>query len=265
MYAFDYQRPQSVADAAQLLSSRPDAKVLAGGHTLLPAMKLRLANPGTIVDLSRVSELRGIEKRGSGLAIGAMTTHDEVANSPIVRAAIPGLCHVAGSIGDPHVRNCGTIGGSIANNDPAADYPGALLALDATVVTNKREIRADDFFTGLFSTALADDEIITGVTFPAATRFAYEKFPNPASRFALVGVAVAQVGGGARVAVTGAGSSGAFRLPAMEPALQKSWSPQSLAGLTVPAANLSSDIHADAAYRAHLIGVLARRAVAKAG
>jgi carbon-monoxide dehydrogenase medium subunit len=265
MYAFDYHRPQSVAEAAKLLGSAKDAKLLAGGHTLIPTMKQRLANPKVIVDLSRVAELKGIDKKGNALVIGAMTTHDEVAKSPVVKGTIAGLCEVADGIGDPHVRNRGTIGGSIANNDPAADYPAAVLALAATVGTNRREIKADDYFKGLFATALQEGEIITRISFPIPSKFAYMKFPHPASRYALVGVAVAQTGSGVRVAVTGAGSSGVFRVPAMEAALGKGWSAQSLAGIAVNAADMMSDIHADGAYRAHLVGVLARRAVAKAG
>jgi len=263
MYGFQYHRPASLADAAKLLTG--DAKLLAGGHTLIPTMKQRLANPSALIDLSRVAELRGIEKASGGIVIGAMTTHDEVANSPVVRAAIGGLCDVAEEIGDPHVRNRGTIGGSLANNDPAADYPAGALALSATIATNKREIKADDFFQGLFSTALGEGEIITRITFPVPTKFAYMKFANPASRYALVGVAVAQTSGGPRVAVTGAGSNGVFRHKAMEAALAKTWSAQSLAGVPTSASDMMSDMHADAAYRAHLVGVLARRAVAKAG
>jgi aerobic carbon-monoxide dehydrogenase medium subunit len=265
MYAFDYHRPQSVAEAAKLLGSAKDAKLLAGGHTLIPTMKLRLASPKVIVDLSRVAELKGIDKKGSALVIGAMTTHDEVATSSVVRGAIAGLCEVADAIGDPHVRSRGTIGGSVANNDPAADYPAALLALAATIGTNRREIKADDYFKGLFTTALQEGEIITRISFPIPSKFAYVKFHNPASRYALVGVAVAQTGSGARVAVTGAGSNGVFRVPAMEAALGKGWSAQSLAGISINAGDMMSDIHADAAYRAHLVGVLARRAVTKAG
>jgi carbon-monoxide dehydrogenase medium subunit len=265
MYAFQYHRPQSVADAAKLLASGDEAKLLAGGHTLLPTMKMRLANPKVIVDLSRVAELRGIDKKGNALVIGAMATHDEVATSPAVRGAIAGLCEVAGGIGDQHVRNRGTIGGSVANNDPAADYPAALLALGATVATNKREIKADDFFKGLFSTALGEGEIITRISFPVPGKFAYMKFANPASRYALAGVAVAQTGKDVRVAVTGAGSSGVFRHKAMEAALGSNWSAQAIANVATAASDMMSDIHADAAYRAHLVGVLARRAVAKAG
>lgn len=264
MYAFDYHRPASVAEAAYLLGSSEDAKLLAGGHTLLPTMKQRLASPRTIVDLGRVAELRGIERKGDALVIGAMTTYAEIASSQVVRDAIPGLAKLTKIVGDPHVRNRGTIGGSVANNDPAADYPAAVLALGATVNTSKRPIAADDYFQGLFSTALADDEIITQISFPVPARFAYAKFRNPASRYALVGVAVAEFGGQVRVAVTGGGASGVFRVPAMEAALAKGWSAQSLSGITVDAGQMNSDIHADAAFRAHLVGVMARRAVAKA-
>jgi carbon-monoxide dehydrogenase medium subunit len=265
MYAFQYHRPQSVADAAKLLASNSEAKLLAGGHTLVPTMKMRLAAPKAIIDLSRVAELRGIDKKGNALVIGAMTTHAEVADSSVVRSAIAGLAEVAGVIGDPHVRERGTIGGSVANNDPAADYPAALLALNASIGTNKREIKADDFFKGLFTTALQDGEIITRISFPIPTKFGYAKFANPASRYALVGVAVAQTGSSARVAVTGAGRDGAFRHAAMEAALGKGWSAQALNGVTTDAGKMMSDIHADAPYRAHLVGVMARRAVAKAG
>jgi carbon-monoxide dehydrogenase medium subunit len=265
MYAFQYHRPQSVADAAKLLAANSEAKLLAGGHTLLPTMKLRLASPKAIVDLSRVAELKGIDRKGNALVIGAMTTHAEVADSSVVKSAIPGLAAVAAVIGDPHVRNRGTIGGSVANNDPAADYPAALLALGATIATNRREIKADDFFKGLFSTALQDGEIVTRISLPVPAKFGYAKFANPASRYALVGVAVAQIGGQARVAVTGAGKNGVFRHRAAETALANSWSAQALAGVTADANNMIGDIHADPAYRAHLVGVMARRAVAAAG
>jgi carbon-monoxide dehydrogenase medium subunit len=265
MYAFAYHRPQSVADAARLLASNPEAKVLAGGHTLIPTMKQRLASPKAIVDLSRVAELKGIDRKGNALVVGAMTTHAEVASSTVVRSAIPALADVAGLIGDPHVRHRGTIGGSVANNDPAADYPAALLALGATITTNKRDIKADDFFQGLFATALQDGEIITRISFPVPAKFAYAKFPHPASRYALVAVGVAQAGSGVRVAVTGAGNNGVFRHSGMEAALAKSWSSQALNGVTTDPGQMMSDIHADAAYRAHLVGVMARRAVARAG
>jgi carbon-monoxide dehydrogenase medium subunit len=265
MHTFEYLRPQSVGDAAKLLTSKPEAKLLAGGHTLLPTMKQRLAAPKAIVDLGRVAELKGIERKGSALVIGAMTTHAEVAESGVVKSTIPGLAALAGMIGDPQVRHRGTIGGSVANNDPAADYPAALLALNATVATNKREIKADAFFKGLFETALQDGEIITRISFPVAAKFAYSKFPNPASRYALVGVAVAQTGIETRVAVTGAGSNGVFRLTAAEGALAKGWSADALKGITGNASQMITDIHGDAAYRAHLVGVMARRAVAAAG
>jgi carbon-monoxide dehydrogenase medium subunit len=265
MYAFQYHRPQSVADAAKLLAGNSEAKLLAGGHTLLPTMKQRLAAPKAIVDLGRVAELKGISKSGSALVIGAMTTHAEVANSDVVRSSIRALSELAGLIGDPHVRHKGTIGGSVANNDPAADYPAAVLALGATIATNQREIKADDFFKGLFATALQDGEIITRISFPIPPKFGYAKFANPASRYAMVGVAAAQTGSGARVAVTGAGKDGVFRHAAAEAALGKGWSAQALKGLATNANQMMSDIHADAAYRAHLVGVMAGRAVANAG
>jgi carbon-monoxide dehydrogenase medium subunit len=265
MYAFNYHRPNSVAEAAAVLAANPEAKILAGGHTLLPTMKLRLASPKALVDLSRVSELRGIEKKGNALVIGAMTPHAEVATSAVVRGAIAGLAEVAGHIGDPHVRHRGTIGGSLANNDPAADYPASVLALGATISTSKREIKADDFFKGLFATALEEGEILTRISFPVPAKFAYVKFANPASRYALVGVAVAQSGSDVRVAVTGAGNDGVFRHKAMEAALAKSWSPDALKGITTDPGMMNSDIHAAADYRAHLVGVIAARAVAKAG
>jgi carbon-monoxide dehydrogenase medium subunit len=265
MYAFEYYRPQTVADAAKLLTANKDAKLLAGGHTLIPTMKQRLANPKTIVDLGRIGELRGVSRSGNALVIGAMTTHAEVADSPVVRSSIARLADAAGVIGDPHVRQRGTIGGSVANNDPAADYPAALLALGATIATNRREIKADDFFKGLFATALQDGEIITRISLPVPAKFGYAKFANPASRYALVGVAVAQAGSGPRVAVTGAGKNGVFRHAAMEAALAKGWSAQSLNAIATDANQMMSDIHADAAYRAHLVGVMARRAVAAAG
>jgi len=265
MYAFAYHRPQSLADAARLLAAAPDSKLLAGGHTLLPTMKQRLAAPKALVDLAAIAELRGIARRGNTLVVGAMVTHDEVANSADVGAAIAGLGGLAAGIGDPHVRNRGTIGGSLANNDPAADYPAAALALGASIATNKREIKADDFFTGLFSTALEDGEIITRISFAAPTKFAYAKFANPASRYALVGVAVAQRGNEVRLAVTGAGSNGVFRHKAMETALAGNWSAQALDNVTTNAADMMSDMHGDSAYRAHLVGVMARRAVGAAG
>jgi aerobic carbon-monoxide dehydrogenase medium subunit len=261
MYAFEYHRPTSVRQAANLMARTEDAKFLAGGHTLLPTMKLRLAAPANLIDLGQVAELRGIERSARSITIGAMTKHAEVAASPEVQEAIPALAEAAELIGDPHVRNRGTIGGSLANNDPAADYPAACLALGATIVTNKRKIAADQFFTGLFETALEEGEIITRVSFPIPSKAAYAKFRNPASRYALVGVFVAKRAGEVRVAVTGAGANGVFRVPAMEQALATRFAAKSLDGVTVSPDGLNSDIHADSQYRAHLVGVMARRAV----
>ena len=228
-------------------------------------MKARLAAPSDVIDLSGIAELKGISVSGDAVTIGAMTRHADVAGSSDVKGAIPALAALAASIGDQAVRNRGTIGGSVANNDPAADYPAALLALGATVKTDKREIAADDFFTGMFDTALNDGEIVTSVSFPVPEKAAYVKFPNPASRYAMVGVFVAKTAGGVRVAVTGAGSGGVFRVPEYESALASNFSPDAIADGVVPAGNLNSDLHADAEYRAHLIGVMARRAVAAAG
>lgn len=264
MYAFTYHRPETVRKAATLLTGHEDAKLVAGGQTLLPTMKQRLAAPGNLIDLRAIPGLSGIEQSGRSVVIGAMTPHADVASSEVVRNAIPALAELAGMIGDPAVRHRGTIGGSIANNDPAADYPAACLALGATIVTNKRKIAADDYFTGLFETALEEGEIITEVRFPVPTRAAYVKFRQPASRFALVGVFVAKRGSDVRVAVTGAGSSGVFRVPAFEAALETRFAAKSLDGLSVSSDNINSDIHASADYRAHLIGVLAKRAVAAA-
>ena len=265
MYDFSYHRPSSVRQAVNLLNKIQDAKLLAGGQTLIPTMKQRLASPANLIDLSLVEELGGIELKGRSLDIGAMTRHADVATSEAVQANLPALGALAGKIGDPHVRHMGTIGGSLANNDPNADYPAAVLGMGATIVTNKRKIAADEFFTGLFETALEADEVITRVSFPLVKKAAYVKFPNPASRYALVGVFVAKRGSDVRVAVTGAGASGVFRVKAFEEALEKRFAAKSLDGLTVPAEGLSSDIHGSAEYRAHLIGVLARRAVVAAG
>jgi aerobic carbon-monoxide dehydrogenase medium subunit len=264
MYAFKYHQPTTVRQAAGLLGKQEEAKLLAGGHTLVPTMKLRLAGPKNIIDLSKVEGLTGIEMKGRSVTIGAMTKHVEVASSPVVQENIPALAYLASLVGDPAVRHRGTIGGSIANNDPNADYPAAVLGLGATVITNKRRIAADDFFKGLFSTALEDDEIITKISFPKVNKAGYEKFRNPASRFALVGVFVSKRGSDIRVAVTGAGSSGVFRVASFEEALKKRFGAKSLEGLTVPADGMSSDIHGSAEYRAHLVGVMARRAVAAA-
>jgi aerobic carbon-monoxide dehydrogenase medium subunit len=264
MYAFTYHRPSTVRQAAGILGKQEEAKLLAGGHTLIPTMKLRLAGPKNLVDLAQVEGLTGIEETGRTLVIGAMTPHSEVATSSVVQQSIPALAHLASLIGDPAVRHKGTIGGSLANNDPNADYPAGALGLGATIITNKRRIAADDFFKGLFETALEADEIITKVQFPVPQKAAYVKFPNPASRYALVGVFVARRSSEIRVAVTGAGSNGVFRVPSFEEALKKRFGAKSLEGMTVPADGMASDIHGSAEYRAHLIGVLARRAVAAA-
>jgi len=264
MYGFEYHRPGSVADAASALGGADDGKFLAGGQTLLATMKQRLASPSDLVDLGGIADLKGISVSGGTVTIGAMTTHAEVAASADVQGAIPSLAALAGNIGDRQVRNAGTIGGSLANNDPAADYPAAILALGATVTTNKREIAADDFIKGLFETALEEDEMITSVSFPAPSKGAYMKFKQPASRFALVGVYVAQTSGGVRVAVTGA-SSHAHRAGMIEEALGGNFSAGALDGVTIPANGLNSDLHASAEYRANLVKVMAQRAVDACG
>ena len=264
MHNFNYHRPNTVADAVKALAAASDGKILAGGHTLLPTMKQGLAAPSDLIDISAIAELKGIKMDGSNLVIGAATPHAEVAASSAVKGAIPALAVLADSIGDPAVRNRGTIGGSISNADPAADYPAALVGLGATVQTNKRKIAADDFFKGLFETALESGEIVTGVSFPKPEMAGYAKFPNPASRYAMVGVFVAKTSGGVRVAVTGAGSS-VFRVKEMEQALTSKWSADAVAAVKVPPKNLNNDIHGSAEYRAHLITVMAKRAVAAAG
>ncbi len=259
MHDFTYHRPTNLADAAKALGGASEAKIIAGGMTLVPTMKQRLASPSDLIDLAGIAELKGIKLEGSTVTVGAMTTHAEVADSADVKKAIPALA----GIGDPQVRHRGTIGGSISNNDPAADYPAAILGLDATIVTNKRKIKADDFFKGMFETALAGDEIVTSVSFPKPEKAGYAKFPNPASRYAMVGVMVAKTAGGVRVAVTGAGPS-VFRQKDMEKALSGSFSADALKGVTVDSNGLNSDIHGAADYRAHLVGVMAGRAVAAA-
>ena len=264
MYNFAYHRPASLADAVQALKSAEDGRLLAGGMTLIPTLKQRLAAPSDLIDLGAIAELKGIKEDGDAILVGALTPHAEVAGSEIVRRTIPALAALAEGIGDPQVRNRGTIGGSIANNDPAADYPAAVLGLDATVRTDRREIRADDFFKGLFETALEPDEIITAVVFPKPEKAGYAKFANPASRYAMVGVMVARTGGSVRVAVTGAGP-GVFRVPEMEAALASNFSPDAVKNIKVPADGLNSDMHGSAEYRAHLVSVMAARAVAAAG
>jgi carbon-monoxide dehydrogenase medium subunit len=261
MYAFDYHRAASVDDAVAELRRVADAKLLAGGMTLLPTCKMRLANPTELVDLGQITNLRGIAITNDHVTIGAMTRHADVAASAPLRAALPALCDLAGGIGDPQVRNRGTIGGSVANDDPAADYPAACLGLGATIVTDRREIAADDFFLGLFTTALEEDEVITAIRFPRPDCAAYVKFKNPASRYATVGVFVSRGRAGVRVAVTGAGSDGVFRVDAMEQALASNFTPDAVASIRIQPDGLASDMHGSAEYRAHLIPVLAARAV----
>ena len=263
MYEFNYHRAKSVADAAQKLGAAADGRLLAGGQTLIAAMKLRLSAPSDVVDLRDVAELRGIRNDGKAVVIGAMTRHNEVNASKDVRQAIPALASLGGEIGDRMVRHMGTLGGSVANNDPAADYPAAVLALGATVKTTRRTIAADEFFTGLFQTALADGELISEITFPIPQRAGYVKFPNPASRYALVGVFVAQFAGVVRVAVTGAAPC-VFRVPQMEQPLGRAFTPDAVARIVVEADGLNSDLFGSAEYRAHLITVMAKRAVAAA-
>lgn len=264
MYDFNYVRPTSLAEAEKALAAAgEDGKLLAGGQTLLPTLKQRLARPETVVDLGGIADLAGIKVDGKTVTIGALTPHDAVARSADVRKAIPALAQLAGNIGDPQVRNRGTIGGSLANNDPAADYPAAALGLGATILTSKRSIAADDFFQGLFTTALEPTEIIKAVSFPVPEKAGYAKFDQPASRFALVGVFVAKTAGGVRVAVTGAGPC-VFRVKEMEDKLAADFTPQAIEGVQAPASDLNSDIHGSAEYRAHLVNVMARRAVAAA-
>lgn len=264
MYQFDYRAPGSIEAALAALRGNDEAKILAGGMTLLPTMKLRLARPDVLIDLNRIGSLGGIEEKDGAIVIGAMTCHADVAASKLVRDRIPALADLAESIGDPQVRNRGTLGGSVANNDPTADYPAGLVGLGATVVTDRREIAADDFFTDMFETALEDDEIITAAHFPVPKRAAYMKFPNPSSRYAIVGVMVAEAADGIRVAVTGAGPC-VFRVAAMEDALEKDFTPDAIASIALGGAEFNEDIYAGAAYRAHLVTVMAGRAVAALG
>ncbi|MBT3767739.1 MAG: xanthine dehydrogenase family protein subunit M [Rhodospirillaceae bacterium] len=263
MYEFEYTKANSVDDAVEKLKGSEDGKVMAGGMTLIPTLKQRLAMPSDLIDLASVDNLAGISTDGSTVTIGAMTHHADVAASDDVKKAIAALAVLAGGIGDPAVRHRGTIGGSIANSDPSADYPAGVLGLNATVVTNEREIAADDFFLDLFETALNEQEIITAVRFPIPDRAGYIKFPNPASGYAVVGVMVAKFGDDVRVAVTGAGAS-AFRIPEMEAALAANFSAGAVANISIPADDLNADIHASAEYRAHLVTVMAKRAVALA-
>jgi len=264
MYDFHYHKAKSVAEAASLVGKAADGKLVAGGMTLIPALKLRLSKPSDLVDLGGIAELKGIKKDGNAVVIGSMTRHIEVAESAEVKQAIPALAQLAAHIGDPAVRNRGTLGGSISNNDPAADYPAAVLALNATIVTNKRKIPADQFFKGMFETALEAGEIVTSVSFPIPDKAAYMKFPNPASRYAIVGVFVAKAKDGVRVAVTGAGPV-VFRQKDMEAALAKTFSADAIKGVAQKSSGLNADIHASAEYRAHLVGVMAKRAIQAAG
>jgi len=266
MHQTTYHRPSSIDEAASLFAKGSDAKYLAGGHTLLPVMKQRLASPSDVIDLARIKDLVGIESSADTLTIKAATTYFAILSSADVKKAIPALVSLTNVLGDPAVRYRGTIGGSIANNDPAADYPAAVLALGATVKTNKRSIAADQFFKGLFSTALEDGEIITQISFPIPAKAGYSKMRHPASRFALTAVFVAKSKtGDVRVAATGASQDGVMRLPAIEAALKANWSPGALDSVKIAADGLLADIHGSAAYRANLIKVMAQRAVADAG
>jgi aerobic carbon-monoxide dehydrogenase medium subunit len=260
MHAFEYHRPSSSKDAIALAGKKDEARYLAGGQSLVQAMKLRLSSPSDLIDLGALKDLAFVKASGSGVEIGAMTRHADVASSSLVQKTIPALASLAGMIGDRQVRHMGTIGGSLANNDPAADYPAAVLGLGATITTNKRKIEADSFFKGLYETALEPGELITSVAFPAPKRAAYMKFKNPASRFAIVGVFVADFGGKVRVGVTGAGPS-AFRQAEMEKALTAKFAAESVAGIKVKPGGLNNDLHASPEYRAHLVTVMAKRAV----
>ncbi len=264
MYDFEYHKPGSLADAVKLLSADPDARPISGGQTLLPALKHRLNKPTSVIDLSGIAELKGIKREGDKLVIGALAKHVEVATSPEVKAAIPALAQMASTIGDTQVRNRGTIGGSVSNNDPAADYPSAVLGLNATVVTDKRRIAADDFFQGMFTTALEPGELLVAIEFPIPEKAGYAKMRNPASRYVMAGAFIAKTGGGVRVAINGAGP-GVFRQAEMEQALSANWSPDAIANIKQDADGLNGDIHGSAEYRAHLVTVMAKRAVANAG
>lgn len=261
LYSTSYHRASSVEEAGKLLSGASDGKFVSGGQTLVATLKQRLAQPSDLIDLRHIPALKGISVDGRTVTIGAGATHAEVAGSGLIRSVCPAICHLASLIGDPHVRHLGTIGGSIANDDPAADYPAAVLGLGATVVTDRREIVADDFFVGLFETALEEDEIVTAVRFTAPERAGYAKFANPASRFALTGVFVSKGPAGVRVAVTGAGSNGVFRHEGLEAALAGNWSAEALSAVSVDPTDLMSDLHATAEYRANLVRVMAKRAV----
>ena len=262
MYSFEYVKPRSLKEVSAFLASNPEARPIAGGMTLIPTLKARLAQPSHLVDIAGLTELQGIELQGSVLSIGAATRHNEVLTSDKVRSAIPALAFLADHIGDPAVRNLGTLGGSVANNDPAADYPGAVLGLGATVVTDRREIAADDFFQGIYTTALEPGELIVRIAFPVPKRAAYEKFAHPASRFSMTGAFVAETANGVRVAITGAGP-GVFRWKEAEAALARKFAPDAVASLRMPAGDLNEDIHGSREYRANLVNVMTKRAVAQ--
>jgi len=264
MYDFAYHKPASVADAVKLLAADPDAKPVSGGHTLLPALKHRLNKPTSLVDLSGIPEMRGIKREGDALVIGALARHHDVAESAEVKAAIPALAFMAAHIGDQQVRNRGTIGGSVANNDPAADYPAAVLGLGATIHTSKRKIAADDFFLGMFTTALEPDELLVAISFPIPEKAGYAKMRNPASRYVMAGAFISKGPMGVRVAINGAAAC-VFRQAEMEAALSANWAPDAVAGIKQPADDLNADIHGSAEYRAHLVTVMAKRAVVAAG
>lgn len=265
MYPTTYRRPKTLAEAKQMFAEAENASFLSGGHTLLPALKLRLANPTDLIDLGAIPELRGIKVEGRTLVIGASTLHADVADSPLVRQHIPALAGLAGSIGDRHVRHRGTMGGSVSNNDPAADYPSGVLGLGATVVTDKRRLAADDFFTGLYETARETGEILTRIEFPIPDSAGYAKFVSPASRFSIAGVFISRTGKTVRVAVTGAGSSGVFRATDLENALAADFRAAALAKLSIDPSNLMGDQNGTPEYRANLIMVMARRAVENMG
>ncbi|NGM20496.1 xanthine dehydrogenase family protein subunit M [Roseomonas stagni] len=265
MYDFEYHKPSSVADAVKILAADPDARAISGGMTLLPALKLRLNKPTAVVDLSGIADLRGVKRDGNKIVIGALTKHYEVATSAEVKAAIPALAAMAASIGDTQVRNRGTMGGSVANNDPSADYPAALLALGATIQTDRRTISADDFFQGMFATALEAGELVTAIHIPVPEKAGYAKMRNPASRYSMAGVFVAKGPAGVRVAVNGAGNNGSYRHAGMEAALSANWSADAVAGIKVDPSDMNGDIHGSAEYRAHLVTVMAKRAVTNAG
>jgi carbon-monoxide dehydrogenase medium subunit len=264
MYDFAYHKPATVADAQKLLAADPEAKAVSGGHTLIPALKLRLNKPSALVDLSGIAEMQGIKREGDAIVIGALTKHVEVAESGEVKAAIPALAYMASHIGDVQVRNRGSIGGSVSNNDPAADYPSAVLGLGATVHTSKRKIAADDFFLGMFTTALEADEILVAISFPIPEKAGYAKMKNPASRYVMAGAFVSKGPMGVRVAINGAAAC-VFRQAEMEAALSANWSPEAVAGIKQDPDGLNSDIHGSAEYRAHLVTVMAKRAVMAAG